>query len=85
MVNFSVKVLFEEGIHARPAAQLVQTCQTATSQIVMYKEGKKANPQSIMGILALGISKNDELSFEVDGADEQEVAEKLKRFFIEVN
>ncbi|GAB6109837.1 HPr family phosphocarrier protein [Fusibacter bizertensis] len=84
MVNFSVNVLFEEGMHARPAAQLVQACQTTASKIAMYKDGKKANPQSIMSILSLGISKNDELAFEIEGSDEAEMAEKLKKFFSEV-
>lgn len=83
-MRFQVQVLFEEGIHARPAAQLIQICQKSTSEISMFNKDKKANPKSIMGVLSLGVSKNDIIDFEITGADESETAQAIKDFFTKI-
>lgn len=84
MTRFQVNVLFEEGIHARPAAQLIQICQKSSSEIQMFNKDKKANPKSIMGVLSLGVSKNDIIDFEIAGADEMETAQAIKDFFTKI-
>ncbi len=81
MVQLQVEVLFNEGIHARPASQLVQICQKSSSEMTMTSKDKKVNPKSIMGILSLGLGKHDRIDFEISGADEAETAERLKAFF----
>ena len=81
MVEFNTVVKFEEGLHARPASELVKACQAAASDVLIYKGDTSVNPKSILGILTLAASHNDALRVVVEGPDEVEAAEKLKAFF----
>lgn len=83
MVEFVTQVMFKEGLHARPASELVRLCQTAKSDIKIIKETVEVNPKSILGILTLGAVFNDELRIFIEGADEETVGEKMKQFFAE--
>lgn len=74
-------ILFAEGLHARPASELVRICQKAKSDIQLAKDDMTANPKSILGIMALGAAKDSLIKVEVDGEDEEEVFENLKNFF----
>lgn len=82
MKSFTAIVPFEEGLHARPASQLVKVCQTAISDIKIIKGTTEVNPKSILGILTLGASHKDTLSIEITGEDEESVMKKLKDFFM---
>ncbi len=81
MIKFDTVVAFSEGLHARPASELVKVCQKAKSDIKIIKETTEVNPKSILGILTLGAGHNDSLSIVVDGEDEEEIAANLKAFF----
>lgn len=81
MVKFTITIKFEEGLHARPAADLVKVCQKIKSDIKMSKDGMDINPKSILGILTLGANYNDEIVIEVSGDDEAVGAENIRDFF----
>jgi phosphocarrier protein len=74
-------ILFAEGLHARPASELVRLCQKAKSNILLIKDDMTADPKSILGIMALGAAKDSIIKVEVDGEDEVEVFENLTNFF----
>jgi phosphocarrier protein len=65
------------GLHARAAAQLVQTANKFSSEVVLTKEDMEVNGKSIMGILLLAAPKGTEISVQVDGADEIEGMQKI--------
>lgn len=81
MKSFTVIVPFEEGLHARPASELVKVCQSAKSDIKILKGTTEVNPKSILGILTLGAGHNDALAINISGEDEVKIAENLKAFF----
>ncbi|PKM65613.1 MAG: HPr family phosphocarrier protein [Firmicutes bacterium HGW-Firmicutes-2] len=81
MKSFTIIVPFEEGLHARPASQLVKVCQSAKSDIKIIKGTTEVNPKSILGILTLGAKYNDTLTMEISGEDEDEVVQKINNFF----
>lgn len=81
MIEVNTVIKFEEGLHARPASELVKVCQKIKSEIIINKGGLTVNPKSILGILTLGASCNDELVIQVDGEDEVEGAKLLSEFF----
>ena len=60
------------GIHARPAALIVQTANQFDSQISFEKEKDRINGKSIMGIITLGASYNTKLKVIAEGEDEAE-------------
>lgn len=72
---------FTEGLHARPAADLVKICQKAKSDIELAKDDIVVNPKSILGILSIGAGKGDVVTFTIEGEDEENIAQALEQFF----
>jgi len=81
MQTIQVTVPFKEGLHARPATELVKVCQVIKSNISIVKDTVRINPKSILGIMSLGASFGTPLTLEVSGIDEEEAATSLSRFF----
>lgn len=70
-----------QGLHARPAALVVQIISKYNSAVTVQKDAEKINGKSIMGLLTLGAQKNSVLKFEADGDDAQNVINELEAFF----
>lgn len=69
------------GIHARPAALLVQTAGKFKSKIYIEKDGDRINGKSIMGIITLGAGYDTSLRLIVEGEDELNALEAMVRLF----
>ncbi len=80
MVEKTVVVKNETGLHARPAASLVQFVKNFDGTVELIKDGKTANAKSIFNVMALGISKGTEITIRIDGENEQENLDKLVEF-----
>ena len=81
MKQLNVTVSFKEGLHARPASELVRLCQGIKSKILLLKGEMKIDPKSILGIMSLGASYGDQLNLSVEGEDEDEAIQKLEEYF----
>ncbi len=81
MLEREVVIRNRAGIHARPAALLVQTASKFKSRIYIEKDNDKINGKSIMGIITLGASYNTVLKIIADGEDEEEAIEALVKLF----
>ncbi|WP_242346241.1 HPr family phosphocarrier protein [Anaeromyxobacter terrae] len=57
------------GLHARAAAQLVQTANRFRSEIHVEKDGMQVNGKSIMGVLTLAAAKGSSIIVVVEGED----------------
>jgi phosphocarrier protein len=69
------------GIHARPAALLVQTAKDFKAEIYLEKGNDRINGKSIMGIITLGASYGSEIKIIAEGADEEAAVEAIARLF----
>ncbi|MDR2617214.1 MAG: HPr family phosphocarrier protein [Endomicrobium sp.] len=69
------------GLHARPAAMLVQTANKYQSSVKIIKDDFDIDGKSIMGIMALAAGQGSQLKFIVDGPDENEVLTELESLF----
>jgi len=69
------------GIHARPAALIVQTAGKFKSRIFLQKGDDRINAKSIMGIITLGAGYDTEIRIITDGEDEAEAADAIDRLF----
>jgi phosphocarrier protein len=65
------------GLHARAAAQLVQTANQFSSEVTLVKEDIEVNGKSIMGILLLAAPKGTGISLSVDGPDEEQAMQAI--------
>jgi phosphocarrier protein len=81
MVEREVVIKNRAGMHARPAAMLVQTANKFSSNIYFKKDSDQVNGKSIMGIITLGATYNTGLKIIADGKDEIEAVEALAGLF----
>lgn len=78
MIGEKLKIKHEAGLHARPAALFVQVASKFTSRIWVEKGSKKVNAKSIMGVMSLGVSQNNDINLIVEGKDENRALEAMK-------
>jgi phosphotransferase system HPr (HPr) family protein len=81
MIQKQIEVRIKNGLHARPAGELVKLLKPFKSNVNLIKGGKKFNMKSIIHIMSTSIKERDIVHFEVDGEDENEVISKLETFF----
>ena len=71
------------GIHARPAAQFAQAVTASNCNVTIAKEGGDAVPAgSILSIMGLGIKQGDSVVIDVQGADDETVADNLLNILV---
>ena len=69
------------GLHARPAASIVQTAKKFESDIFIIKNNQNANAKSVVSILALSVGHSDVISIEaqdVNTSEAKKAAEEIK-------
>ncbi len=76
-----IKVSNKMGLHARPAALLVQTVAKFKSNVKIIKDDFEVDSKSIMGVLTLAAGPGSELKFIADGVDENEVLSAVENLF----
>lgn len=77
MKEMVIKINNESGLHARPAALVVNGAKGFTSSLTIKKGAKEINLKSLIGLLSLGICKNDEIILKADGEDEQKAITEI--------
>jgi phosphocarrier protein len=78
MIKGEITLLNRTGLHARPAAKLVQTTKKFRSKISIIKGNQEADAKSVIRILSLGAEQWDKIVIKADGEDEKEAFEVLK-------
>ncbi len=81
MVEKTVIIKNRAGIHARPAALLVETANRFSSSVFLEKDGEKINGKSIMGILTLAGIYNTAIKIIAEGSDEKQAVAALSNLF----
>jgi phosphocarrier protein len=81
MTELSVTIKNRAGIHARPAALIVQTASKFASNIWLEKGSDRINAKSIMGIITLGASFGATLLIFAEGKDEEAAAAAIQALF----
>ena len=79
MIEVSIALQNDIGLHARPAALFVATASQFLSSIWVRKAGSDAwvDAKSILSILMLGIESGQAIEIRVDGSDELEAVSAL--------
>jgi phosphocarrier protein len=65
------------GLHARPAAVLVQTMGKFKSRVKLFKGDQEVDGKSIMGLMTLAAACGTELKVMIEGEDEVETMNAL--------
>jgi phosphocarrier protein len=78
MKSVSIVLKNEEGLHARPAMEFVETAQKFASTIRVSKDGADFSAKSIVGVLSLGGCRGDAIEIRADGPDEEAAIRALE-------
>lgn len=74
-------VMNKKGIHARPASLIVQTASAFKSSVYVVSDDGEINAKSIIGILTLGAAYKTEITFRIDGQDEEQALHAITQLF----
>ena len=80
MVEFEYILTGDEGLHARPAGKFCKKAQGFPENINVAKGDKKADAKRLFSVINLQINKGDKIVISVEGSNEAEVAEELKKY-----
>ncbi len=69
------------GLHARPAALIVQTANRFRCDVQFEKDGLQINAKSIMGVLTLAAGKGSVVVVSCEGEDAAAAIEALAKVF----
>lgn len=81
MIEFEAKVINRAGLHTRPAATLVKITSKYKSEVFIEKDGMRINGKSIIGVMTLTAEVGSSLNFQIDGEDENRMANEIKELF----
>ncbi|HZO18981.1 MAG TPA: HPr family phosphocarrier protein [Gemmatimonadaceae bacterium] len=77
MIERSVKIMNRNGLHARPAAEVVKTAAKFKSEITMIRDDLEVNGKSIMGVMMLAAEFGATLTIRADGPDAQQAVDAI--------
>lgn len=83
MKEFQYVIKDKDGIHARPAGDLVKLAKTYTSNITIHKDEKSGDCKKIFTVMALAAKCGDEITLKFEGEDEEAACEAFKSFLNE--
>ena len=66
------------GLHARPAAKLVQTVLQFQSDVQVSVNGQRVNAKSIMGLLTLAAAQGTQMTVTAQGPDAEQAMNAVR-------
>lgn len=81
MKSIRVTVPWEEGLHLRPAAEVVKRARSFRSTIRLKTGGRFADARSILSIMLLAASFGMVVNIEVSGEDEALAVQSISAVF----
>jgi phosphocarrier protein HPr len=81
MPQIELKVMNKLGLHARPAAKIVETTKKFKSEITISKNDVQINAKSIMGVMMLAAEAGSTLIISAEGEDAQEALKEVAILF----
>jgi phosphocarrier protein HPr len=77
MIERSVQIVNRNGLHARPAAEIVKAAAKFRSDITIRRDDMEVNGKSIMGVMMLAAECGSMLQLRADGPDAEEALETI--------
>jgi phosphocarrier protein HPr len=77
MAERTVTIVNKNGLHARPAAEIVKAAGKFVSDIVILRDDLEVNGKSIMGVLMLAAECGSSITLRASGPDEAAAVDAL--------
>ena len=79
MAERSVQIVNRNGLHARPAAEIVKAAAKFKCEITLVRDDLEVNGKSIMGVMMLAAEYGSTLVLRASGPDEDAALDALAR------
>lgn len=83
LVERTLEIVNEKGLHARASAKLVETVEGFDASAEVSKDGLSAGGDSIMGLLMLAASKGTSIDVATSGPDASALADAIQTLVAE--
>ena len=77
MVERTVTIVNRQGLHARPAAEIVKVASRFQSEVTLIRDDLEVNGKSIMGVMMLAAEHGASLRLRAEGPDAEQVLDAL--------
>ena len=77
MVERTVTIVNKNGLHARPAAEIVKTAAKFRADITLVRDELEVNGKSIMGVMMLAAEFGASIILRAEGVDAQQAVDAL--------
>jgi phosphocarrier protein len=77
----TLKVINRFGLHARPAAMVVEAASRFDCEVTLTKDGMSANGKSIMSVMLLAAEPGSEVELVAEGPQAVPAAEAIEKLF----
>lgn len=84
MITRTFTIVNPQGFHVRPTRTFVEKATTFPCDIFVIAKDKRMNGKSALGLMSLGLKKQDEVTLEIDGEREEEAMEELGKLLTAV-
>lgn len=81
MKTFTYTIKDSVGIHARPAGLLANTAKRFDSEITLTKDDRTVNAAKLIMLMSLGVKCGETVTVTVNGSDEDEAVQAMKKAF----
>jgi phosphocarrier protein len=77
MPERTVQIVNRNGLHARPAAEIVKLAAKYQCEITIIKDDLDVNGKSIMGVMMLAAEHGSSITFRAEGPDADQAHDAL--------
>jgi len=77
VIERQATIVNQDGLHARPAAQIVRLAASFKSDIELSKDGMDVNGKSIMGVMMLAAECGSDIRIRATGEDAEQAVDAL--------
>lgn len=77
MPERTVQIVNRNGLHARPAAEIVKLAAKYQAEITIIKDDLDVNGKSIMGVMMLAAEHGSSITFRAEGPDADQALDAL--------
>ena len=83
MIERAVQIVNRNGLHARPAAEVVKTAAKFKSEITIMRDDLEVNGKSIMGVMMLAAEFGATLTVRANGPDAQQAVDAIVELIVQ--
>lgn len=80
MICADVEVKIKEGLASSSLAFFIQKASRYSAEVFVHKGARQANAKSLLGLLSLGITKDDTVTISAEGVDEKMAIDELSDY-----